>query len=139
MAVKNQPCFVAGVESWIAGAAINKYDAVKLHTTEGCVMKTAVLADVNGMYGDRVVGFALSDADAGQPVSVQTKGTARGRASDVIAIGASVQGTTDGELVTAGTTAHKVYKCIGVAASAAGAANEIISVVIQRHDNHLNA
>ena len=138
MAVKNQMCSVAGVESWIAGAEIHMYDAVKLHTTEGQVVHTVAPVETGGFVGNVIVGFALEDATTGQPVSVQTKGTARGRASDVIALGASVMGTDDGELVTAGTTAHKAYINIGQAASAAGAADEIISVVINRHETHSN-
>lgn len=139
MAVKNQMCFVEGIESFIAGAAISKYDTVKADSTEGQVVHTVAPVETGGFVGDVIIGFALEAATAGQPVSVQTKGVARARASDAILLGASVQGTDDGEVVTVGTTANKLYRCIGQAASAAAAADEIISVVINRHETYTHS
>jgi len=132
MAVKNQMCSMEHVESWIAEAAIEKYDAVKLGTVEGQLLKSASANDV-------VIGFALNDAAIGTSVDIQRDGTARARCSAAILLGASVMATADGEVVTVAASSNVQYHCIGQAASATGAANEILSVVINPHSNYTHA
>jgi hypothetical protein len=134
MAVKNQAAFTDHIESWIAEAAIEKYDAVMLGTVEGQVLKTSAITDI-------CIGFALNAAAIGMSVDIQRDGVARGRCSAALVLGVSLQATADGEVVTvvAATTTNVQQHCVGVAASATSAANEIVSVVITPHANYTHA
>lgn len=134
MAVKNQMAVTDCITSWIAGAAIEKYDCVKLDTTEGQVIKTASANDIG-------IGFALNAADtAGDSVDIQMHGIARARTATTVALGASVYAIADGEVGTVASSNNTLYHCIGQAASAAGSGgNEIISVVINPHTTYTHA
>jgi|CXWL01.1.fsa_nt_gi hypothetical protein len=110
--------------TFIAGAAIPQYSAVKLHSVEGQVVVTAAITDVT-------IGFAQdSAAAAGDPVSVATvAGTiAKGIASAAITLGDSVMPGASGKVATAaGVTA----KDCGTALKAATADGNVIPILLR--------
>jgi hypothetical protein len=105
-------------------AAVEQYDVVKLHTVEAQVLKTANANEA----GVGVCKYA--QATAGGEVSLVRSGVFWCRASAAIALGANVTATTDGEIVTQGTTAATVYQRVGIALSVAAAANDVIPVLL---------
>lgn len=70
------------VMTFQAGAAITRYRAVKLHTTEGQVILTT--------DGDAPIGVALETVDSGENVRVCTLGVAPCYAEAAIALNAVV-------------------------------------------------
>ena len=107
--------------SFVAGAAISQYRAVKLDSTEGRVVASAAIADLT-------IGASMNSAAAlGDLVTVQNFGKVKLTASAAISLGDQVMVTAAGagKISTAsGATA----KSIGVALQAAGADGDVIEV-----------
>lgn len=112
--------------SMVATAAIDDYDVVGPGTNPNECTKLAT----NG----KAIGVVRNGtATAGNTVTVygNTGDVYLCRASTTISAGANVVCTTDGEIVTAGTSAGTVYYHLGIALKAATAANDIIPVLWQ--------
>lgn len=69
-----------------------------------------------------VLGVAMFDAKAGEPVSVETEGLFRLTASGAITAGAQVESAADGKVATKGATVTKV---IGIALNTASNGGEV--------------
>ena len=69
-----------------------------------------------------VLGVAMFDAKAGEPVSVETEGLFRLTASGAITAGAQVESAADGKVATKGDTVTKV---IGIALNTAPNGGEV--------------
>jgi len=69
-----------------------------------------------------VLGVAMFDAKAGEPVSVETEGLFRLTASGAITAGAQVESAADGKVATKGDTVTKV---IGIALNTASNGEEV--------------
>lgn len=69
-----------------------------------------------------VLGVAMFDAKAGEPVSVETEGLFRLTASGAITAGAQVESAADGKVATKGNTVTKV---IGIALNTASNGGEV--------------
>lgn len=108
-------------QSFIAGAAISQYRAVKLDSTEGQVIASAAIADLT-------IGASMEAATAsGQLIPVQQFGKVKLTASAAISLGDQVMVTAAGAGKIS-TAAGATAKSIGVALQAAGADGDIIEV-----------
>ena len=108
---------------WVAGAAIAKNVMVKLDTTAGQVIVTTAITEV-------AFGVTLtSTSAAGQTITVQQHGIAKVTASGIIALGAQVVASTDGKVETFTGIGATAISC-GVALTAAGAAGDVIEVML---------
>lgn len=74
------------------------------------------------------LGVARSDGAIGDPIPVDTLGTALVEAGDVIAADAAIMVTTDGKALTHDADGDK--HAVGRALSAAGAAGDLIEVLL---------
>lgn len=88
----------------IAGADLKKGQVVEL--TDALTVKATTAASAN------VLGVAMFDAKAGEPVSIETEGLFKLTANAAITAPALVESSADGKVATVGET---VTKTIGLA------------------------
>lgn len=103
----------------IAGAAITGNRFVKLDTTAGQCVPSAAGTDVT-------IGVALVGKAVGESVEIQSFGKAKVTAGAAIALGAQVTSDASARAVTVATG----NVSLGVALQAAGAAGDIIEVLL---------
>lgn len=94
-----------------------KYQAVKM-TADGVVVATAA--------ADEVLGFIQREAKAGEVAQIMVDGITMAKASGAIAKGAHVAAAADGAIASAASG-----KFCGIAMEAAGAAGDIVPVLIR--------
>jgi len=97
----------------------SQYCAVKQHTVEGQVTLPSI--------GDAIVGVVQNAPTSGQVAEIVTAGITKMKASAIITAGAELSVDAAGKVAPAIAT----HRIIGVAQSAAGAANQIVSVFLQ--------
>ena len=110
-----------------AYGAIEKYDTVVNHTTEGMVLKSA---------GDNAeaVGCVHTDSAATlEGITVFVSGVVYCRAAAAITVNTPVMSAADGEIKDCAAVADTTYYIVGYAMGAAAAADEICPILIQLH------
>lgn len=98
----------------IAGSDVTKGQVVEL--TDALTVEATTAASAN------VLGVAMFDAKAGDPVSIETEGLFKLIASAAITAPALVESSTDGKVATVGAT---VTKTIGLALTDAAKDGEV--------------
>lgn len=107
-------------QSFVAGATIGQYRAVKLDTTANTVIVTAAIADLP-------IGVAMISGVAGENIPVQQFGKAKCVASAAVSIGDELMATASGAGKVS-TLAGATARGIGVALTAATTDGDIIEV-----------
>lgn len=112
-------------KSMIAESAITAYRIVKFGTADGQVVPAAAATDA-------LVGIAdnLGQATAGFRVDVIVDDIAEAEAGAAITRGAPLTSDASGRVVTAAPAAGVNNRLIGIAMASAGAAGEIIPVLV---------
>jgi hypothetical protein len=105
-------------------AAANKNKLLK-QTATGVVLCTAL--------GDRVIGVLTNKPLAGKPAQIAVIGVAKCQAGAVVAAGDFVKTDATARAITcAGEAAGTLVEAFGIALEAAGAAGDMISVLLTR-------
>jgi hypothetical protein len=113
------------VKSYVAEAAVLPYRVVKFGTADGVVIQSAAAADAHVGVADN-----LGQATAGARVDVVQGGIAEAEAGAAITRGALLSVDSSGRVITAAASAGTNVGVIGRALVSAGAAGEIINVLL---------
>lgn len=113
------------VKSYVAEAAVLPYRVVKFGTAEGQVIQAAAAADA-------CIGIAseIGQATVGGRIDVTHEGVQEAEAGAAVARGALLMSDASGRVITGTAAAGTNYGVIGRALAAAGAAGEIIPVLL---------
>ena len=115
------------VKSLIAEAAVLPYRVVKFGTADGVVIQSTAAADAHIGVADN-----LGQSTAGSRLDVIMDGIADAEAGAAITRGALLSVDSSGRVITAAASAGANVRAIGVALASAGAAGEIIPVMVEQ-------
>lgn len=113
------------VKSYVAEAAVLPYRVVKFGTADGVVIQSAAAADAHVGVADN-----LGQATAGSRVDVVQGGIVEAEAGAAITRGALLSVDSSGRVITAAASAGANVAVIGRALVSAGAAGEIINILL---------
>lgn len=113
------------VKSYVAEAAVLPYRVVKFGTADGAVIQSTAAGDAHVGVAD-----SLGQATAGTRVDVVQGGIAEAEAGAAITRGALLSVDASGRVITAAASAGTNVGVIGRALVSAGAAGEIINILI---------
>lgn len=113
------------IKSYVAEAAVLPYRVVKFGTADGVVIQSAAAADAHVGVADN-----LGQATAGSRVDVVQGGIVEAEAGAAITRGALLSVDSSGRVITAAASAGANVAVIGRALVSAGAAGEIINILL---------
>lgn len=113
------------IKSYVAEAAVLPYRVVKFGTADGVVIQSTAAADAHVGVADN-----LGQATAGSRVDVVQGGIVEAEAGAAITRGALLSVDSSGRVITAAASAGANVAVIGRALVSAGAAGEIINILL---------
>lgn len=113
------------IKSYVAEAAVLPYRVVKFGTADGVVIQSAAAADAHVGVADN-----LGKDTAGSRVDVVQGGIVEAEAGAAITRGALLSVDSSGRVITAAASAGANVAVIGRALVSAGAAGEIINILL---------